>query len=224
VDTIEKAKLIAKLRVPKSSIGILAGTASFVLLVSIAALFEGLFSLLKSTPLGMLGFLAVSVCTGILIQHRFTRSVDQAIVSPPSRKWLHAVRRLSLYARESNILLAVMIVIGVTYPITMFSAAQSIQTLVRDCKQDLDSQIQLYDDQQPPLSFSGPLCKCLSGVFLNKNGIVRLALFRSELLDTTAYRGVTEADEQACLNLVLGGREQFLSMTQRMNGPQSGSP
>jgi len=224
VDTVDKAKLTAKLRAPKSSIGILAGTACFVLLVSIAALFEHLLSLLKSTPLGLLGFLAISVCTGILIQHRFTRKIDQTIVSPTSRKWLHTVRRLFLFARESNILLAIMIVIGVAYPITMFSAARSIQTIVGDCKQDLDSQIQLYDDQRPPLSFSGPLCKCLSGVFLNKNGIVRLALFRTELLDTTAYQGVTEADERACLNLVLGGREQFLSMTRRMNAAQSGSP
>ncbi|KFE51295.1 hypothetical protein IV01_23860 [Pseudomonas syringae] len=224
VDTIDKAKLTARLRAPKSSIGILAGTACFILLVSIAALFEDLFSLLKSTPLGLLGFLAVSVCTGILIQHRFTRKIDQTIVSPTSRKWLHTVRRLFLFARESNILLAIMIVIGVAYPITMFSAARSIQTIVGDCKQDLDSQIQLYDDQRPPLSFSGPLCKCLSGVFLNKNGIVRLALFRTELLDTTAYQGVTEADERACLNLVLGGREQFLSTTQGINIPRPGSP
>lgn len=85
MDTVDKAKLTAKLRAPKSSIGILAGTACFVLLVSIAALFEHLFSLLKSTPLGLLGFLAISVCTGILIQHRFTRKIDQTIVSPTSR-------------------------------------------------------------------------------------------------------------------------------------------
>lgn len=223
MDTVDKAKLTARLRAPKSSIGILAGTACFVLLVSIAAFFEDLFSLLKSTPSGLLGFLVVSVCTGTIIQHRFTRKIDQASVSSTSKKWLHTFRRLSLYARESNILLAIMIVIGVAYPITMFSAARSIQTIVRDCKQNLDSQIQLYDDQQPPLSFSGPLCKCLSSVFLNKNGIVRLALFRTELLDTTAFKGVTEADERACLNLVLGSHDEFLSMTQGINIPRSGS-
>lgn len=109
LDSVDKEKLTARLRAPKSSIGILAGTACFVLLVSVAALFEDLFSLLKSTPWGLLGFMTVSVCTGVIIQHRFTRKIDQAIVSPTSRKWLHTLRRLSLYARESNILLAIVI-------------------------------------------------------------------------------------------------------------------
>lgn len=212
MDSVHRAKLTARLCAPKGSIGILAGTSCFVLLVSVAALFEDLFSLLKSTPLGLLGFLAVSIGSGKLIQHRFTQKIEQVNVSTPTRQRLHTARRLSLMARESNILLGGMIVICVVYPIMMFSAARSIQTIVRDCKQDLDSQIQLYDDQEPAFVLSEPLCKCLSDTFLTKNGIVRLALFRTELLDVSAFSGITQEDERAYLNRVLGPKEQVLSM------------
>jgi hypothetical protein len=209
VDATPKAKLPARLKVPKGSIGILAGIVCYVSLLSVAAFFEDMFSLLKSTPLGLLGFLAVSICTGTVVQHRVTRNVNRASFSPTLRGWLYRVRRLSLYARESNILLGIMVVLCVAYPVTMFSAASSIQTIVRDCKQDLDSQIQRYEDPGSPLSFSEPVCKCLSQAFLDKNGVVRLALFRSQLFDITDFYGVTEADEQACLNLVLEGHEQY---------------
>jgi hypothetical protein len=156
-------------------------------------------------------FLLVSMGTGVIVQHRYTLHIGDVIFNSPAPGWQHAWHRLATRAKESNILLAILLALCIGFPITMFYAVRSIQTIVRDCQQDLEAQAQMYEEQVPTTSFSGPLCECLSQQFLRKNGVVRLALFNSRILDITDFEGVTPTDEQACLDSVLGVNVELLS-------------
>lgn len=211
MNAADKLKLIAWLRRPKSSFGLLAGIASFVVLMSLAAWLEQAYDLMLSAPFILVAFLLVSVGSGIIVQHRFTLRLGDTIFNSPAQGWQRAWQRLSTWARESNILLAILLALCIGFPVTMFYAVQSIQTIVKDCQQDLEAQAQMYEEQIPTTSFSRPLCECLSQQFLRKNGVVRLALFNTRILDITDFEGVTPTDEQVCLNSVLGVNVELLS-------------
>jgi hypothetical protein len=206
-----KVKLAAWLKSPKSSFGLLAGIASFLLLMSLAVWFQDAFDLMLNAPLVLAGFLIVSMCAGVIVQYRFTLRLGDAVFNSTAQGWQYTSRRLSAWARESNILLAILLAMCIGFPTTMFYAVRSIQTIIRDCQEDLEAQAQFFEEQGPTISLSKPLCECLSQQLLRRNGVVRLALFNTRILNIEDFEGVTPTDEQLCLDSVLEVNVESLS-------------
>jgi hypothetical protein len=221
---VSKVKLTAWMRRPRSSFGLLAGIASFVVLMSLAAWLEQAYDWMLSAPFTLAAFLLVSMATGIVVQHRFTVRLGDALFNSPAQGWQRAWHRLSSWARESNIFLAILLALCVGFPITMFYAVRSVQTIVRDCQQNLEARTQVFEEQGPTTSFSRPLCECLSRQFLRKNGVVRLALFNTRILAITDFKGVTPRDEQTCVDNVLGINVELLSRQTSPNRPWGDLP
>lgn len=198
-----KQKLTAWFKRPRGSFGIVAAVISFVLLVSLATAFEGVAALVTAKPWILLGFVAISLAIGIVVQHRYTLLVGKAIFSPGASGWRQTLERLSTWAKESNIALCLLIAVGVGYPVTLYFAAQSMRTIVAACEVNLNNNLGLPGEGERSVSIASPLCICLSEVFLDRNGVLRLALFNTSVLNVTDFQGITEEDEQHCLNRVI---------------------
>ncbi|UVL64220.1 hypothetical protein LOY54_13420 [Pseudomonas sp. B21-032] len=205
MNATSKEKLKAWLKRPRASFGIIAGVVSFVVLVSIAGWFDGAVELLTAKPWILLGFVAISLCVGAIVQHRYTLLVGKAIFSPGSTGWRHKVDRISTYAKESNLVLCFLIALGVGYPTTLYYAARSIRTIVAACETNLNDQLAFLGEGGRSVSISSPICLCLSEVFLERNGVLRLALFNTSVFEVSDFQGITEEDEQQCLNRVISG-------------------
>lgn len=198
-----KEKLTVWLKRPRASFGIIAGLITFVVLVSIAACFEGVAALLMANPWILLGFVAISLATGIIVQHRYALLVGKAIFSPGSTGWRQKVERISICAKESNLVLCLLVAVGVGYPTTLYFAARSIRTIVAACEVNINDKLELGGNDGRSASIASPICLCLSQVFLDRNGVLRLALFNTSVLSVNDFQGITEKDEQQCLNRVI---------------------
>ena len=44
-----------------------------------------------------------------------------------------------------------------------------------------------------------PVCTCLAQTFLQRNGVIRLALFETPMQEVSGLKALTPADEQRCL-------------------------
>ncbi|PSS58715.1 hypothetical protein [Pseudomonas sp. BBP2017] len=203
MNATSKEKLTAWLKRPRGSFGIVAAVVSFVLLASIATGFEGVAALVTAKPWILLGFVAISLAIGVVVQHRYTLLVGKAIFSPGAKGWRQTMERLSTWAKESNIALCLLIAVGVGYPTTLYFAARSVRTIVAACEVNLSDKLGLPGEGERSIPIASPLCACLSQLFLDRNGVLRLALFNTSVLDVTDFQGITEEDEQQCLNRVI---------------------
>lgn len=198
-----KQKLTAWFKRPRGSFGIVAAVISFVVLVSLAIAFEGIAALVAAKPWILLGFVAICLSIGIVVQHRYTLLVGKAIFNPSASGWWPTLERLLTWAKESNIALCLLIAVGVGYPTTLYFAARSVHSIIVACETNLNDKLQLPGEAERSISVASPLCKCLSEVFLDRNGVLRLALFNTSVLEVTDFQGITEEDEQQCLNRVI---------------------
>lgn len=198
-----KEKLYAWLNRPRGSFGWVAGVISFVLLLSVTTWFEPVVDPLMAHPWVVLLLAASSAAIGIVIQHRYTLLVGKSIFSAGATGWRKKVGLIYKFSRESNIVLGIILLFGLGYPAILYFAARSTETIVSACKNNLDTQLSAGGEGDEFPSISLPLCQCLSKVFLDKNGVLRLALFNTTLLDVTDFQGVTEADEERCMETVI---------------------
>jgi len=196
-------KLRAWLKRPRGSFGVIAGVASFVVLVSIASGFEGVAPLLTARPWVLAGFAAISLGVGVIVQHRYTVLVGKAIFNAGAPGWRDKVERMATCAKESNLVLCLLLAVAVGYPTTLYYAARSIRAIAAACETNLSDKLVIPGEEGRSISIASPVCQCLSQVFLDRNGVVRLALFDTSALDVTDYQGITEEDEQYCLDRVI---------------------
>ncbi|MNF56518.1 MULTISPECIES: hypothetical protein [unclassified Pseudomonas] len=197
-----REKLAAWLKRPRSSFGFLATVGSLVLLLSVVTWFEPAFDRLMAHPWIVLLLVISSMAIGVMVQHRYTLLVGKSIFSPAQTNWKKKLGLTKTYAKESNIALCILLLLGTGYPLTLFFAARSTEAIVSACKSNLDARLQASGESDEAPSISLPVCQCLSKVFLDRNGILRLALFKTELLDAADYEGVSEADEAFCIDSV----------------------
>lgn len=198
-------KLRTWLKRPRGSFGVIAGVVSFVVLVSIASGFEGVAPLLTARPWMLSGFAAISLGVGVIVQHRYTVLVGKAIFNAGAPGWRDKVERMATCAKESNLVLCLLLAVGVGYPTTLYYAARSIRVIAAACEANLSDKLLIPGEEGGSISIASPVCQCLSQVFLDRNGVVRLALFDTSVLDVTDYQGITEEDEQHCLDRVIAG-------------------
>jgi hypothetical protein len=179
------------------------GVASFVVLLSIATWFGPESDPLKGHPSMVLLLAAGSAVIGVIVQHRFTSRVGKGIFGAPTNEWQRKAALNRTYARESNITLCLIVLLSMGYPLTLFFATRSTQTIIDACKSSLDAQLYARGKDDGVPSIALPVCQCLSKVFLNKNGVVRLALFDTPLMAPEDFNRVTEFDEARCVDSVI---------------------
>lgn len=128
--------------------------------------------------------------------------------------WYHAVQQGSrdaahrylewmgagFWREETTILLSVLSALLVVYFTAFHFASQAVQDLVKTCTASLEIQLENADTDPLTTFLARPLCECMARSFLDKNGVVRLAMVNRHLLDSTDLEPVTEKDEEACVS------------------------
>lgn len=198
-----KDKLRAWLTRPRGSFGFITGVVSFVVLLSIATWFGPEADPLMAHPSIIFLLAAGSAAIGGFVQHRYTLAVGKGIFGAATPVWRRKVEINRTFARESNIVLCLILLLGMGYPLILIFATRSTATIVNACKSSLDTQLYTRGEYDEFPSISLPVCQCLSKVFLDRNGVLRLALFNTPLLDAEDFKKVTEIDEARCVDLVI---------------------
>ncbi|MFK0089596.1 hypothetical protein ACIQUS_20150 [Pseudomonas sp. NPDC090755] len=147
--------------------------------------FEGVVQLLTARPWMLSGFAAISLGVGVIVQHRYTVLVGKAIFNPGAPGWRDKVERMATCAKESNLVLCLLLAVGIGYPTTLYFAARSIRAIAAACEANLNDPLVIPGEDGRSISIASPVCQCLSQVFLDRNGVVRLALFDTSALDVT---------------------------------------
>lgn len=104
------------------------------------------------------------------------------------------------WRREATLLLWALLALLVGYFTAFHFASQAVRDLVETCSARLEIQLQNADTDPLAKALARPLCECMARSFLDKNGIVRLAMVNTHLLDSMALEPVSENDEEACIS------------------------
>ncbi|KAF1310122.1 hypothetical protein BLX42_15805 [Pseudomonas sp. SG-MS2] len=150
-------------------------------------------------PAIVLALLALSAAVGLAVHRSFKSTVGKTIFSGQGRGWQARLAIVRDVARESNILLGMLLLLAVLGLGSLILASRSVQGIVSGCETNLQAQVDLPEDQALAALVAQPVCQCLAQTFLERNGVIRLALFNTPLLEVSAFKGVTEADERRCL-------------------------
>lgn len=194
-----RAKLSAWAKRPKGSLGWIAAIATLVVAASIYQVLGPAWQLPMRAPAIVLALLALSAAVGLAVHRSFKSTVGKTIFSGQGRGWQARLAIVRDVARESNILLGMLLLLAVLGLGSLILASRSVQGIVSGCETNLQAQVDLPEDQALAALVAQPVCQCLAQTFLERNGVIRLALFNTPLLEVSAYKGVTEADERRCL-------------------------
>ncbi|HEN8710984.1 TPA: hypothetical protein U8203_001342 [Pseudomonas putida] len=194
-----RAKLSAWAKRPKGSLGWIAAIATLVVAASIYQVLGPAWQLPMRAPAVVLALLALSAAVGLAVHRSFKSTVGKTIFSGQGRGWQARLAIVRDVARESNILLGMLLLLAVLGLGSLILASRSVQGIVSGCETNLQAQVDLPEDQALAALVAQPVCQCLAQTFLERNGVIRLALFNTPLLEVSAFKGVTEADERRCL-------------------------
>lgn len=194
-----RAKLSAWAKRPRGSLGWIAAIATLVVAASIYQVLGPAWQLPMRAPAIVLALLALSAAVGLAVHRSFKSTVGKTIFSGQGRGWQARLAIVRDVARESNILLGMLLLLAVLGLGSLILASRSVQGIVSGCETNLQAQVDLPEDQALAALVAQPVCQCLAQTFLERNGVIRLALFNTPLLEVSAYKGVTEADERRCL-------------------------
>lgn len=194
-----RAKLCAWAKRPRGSLGWIAAIATLVVAASIYQVLGPAWQLPMRAPAIVLALLALSAAVGLAVHRSFKSTVGKTIFSGQGRGWQARLAIVRDVARESNILLGMLLLLAVLGLGSLILASRSVQGIVSGCETNLQAQVDLPEDQALAALVAQPVCQCLAQTFLERNGVIRLALFNTPLLEVSAFKGVTEADERRCL-------------------------
>ena len=194
-----RAKLSAWAKRPRGSLGWIAAIATLVVAASIYQVLGPAWQLPMRAPAIVLALLALSAAVGLAAHRSFKSTVGKSIFSGQGRGWQARLAIVRDVARESNILLGMLLLLAVLGLGSLILASRSVQGIVSGCETNLQAQVDLPEDQALAALVAQPVCQCLAQTFLERNGVIRLALFNTPLLEVSAFKGVTEADERRCL-------------------------
>lgn len=194
-----RAKLSAWAKRPRGSLGWIAAIATLVVAASIYQVLGPAWQLPMRAPAIVLALLALSAAVGLAVHRSFKSTVGKTIFSGQGRGWQARLAIVRDVARESNILLGMLLLLAVLGLGSLILASRSVQGIVSGCETNLQAQVDLPEDQALAALVAKPVCQCLAQTFLERNGVIRLALFNTPLLEVSAFKGVTEADERRCL-------------------------
>ncbi|MDZ5436378.1 hypothetical protein T3H00_27395 [Pseudomonas fluorescens] len=104
------------------------------------------------------------------------------------------------WKREAILLLSISLALTACYFTAYHFASHALRELVNACSARFEIELENADIEPPMAALPQSLCECLARTFLDKNGVVRLALVDSRLLDPLALEPVTDEDGEACIN------------------------
>ncbi|WP_251962535.1 hypothetical protein [Pseudomonas sp. Marseille-Q5299] len=194
-----RAKLSAWAKRPRGSLGWIAAIATLVVAASSYQVLGPAWQLPMRAPAIVLALLALSAAVGLAVHRSFKSTVGKTIFSGQGRGWQARLAIVRDVASESNILLGMLLLLAVLGLGSLILASRSVQGIVSGCETNLQAQVDLPEDQALAALVAKPVCQCLAQTFLERNGVIRLALFNTPLLEVSAFKGVTEADERRCL-------------------------
>ena len=105
-----------------------------------------------------------------------------------------------LWKRDATYLLLISLALPAGYFMAYHFAAHTLRELVNSCSARFEIELEKAEIEPPIEALSRSLCECQAQTLLNKNGVVRIALVDSHLLDPQSLEPVTEEDGEACIN------------------------
>ncbi|MDD2026488.1 hypothetical protein QCL51_12610 [Pseudomonas sp. LTR0] len=199
MNTQARAKLRAWLHRPKGSLGWIV--AILVLLLAASA-YHGLsptWRLPMHDPAVILALLALSVALGWAVQRGVKRTVGRAIFNGQETGWQARLAFLRSVARESNILLVVLLCLGLLGTGALWLAGRSVTQIVANCEANLQAQVDVPEYEKLSTLVGKPVCTCLAQTFMKRNGVLRMALFETPMQEVSGLKVLTPDDEQRCL-------------------------
>ncbi|WP_433771544.1 hypothetical protein [Pseudomonas putida] len=104
------------------------------------------------------------------------------------------------WKREVIFLLLISLMLTVGYFTACHFASHSLRELVDTCSARFEMELENAEIEPPRDALPQSLCECLAHAFLDKNGVVQLALVDRHLMDLQALEPVTEEDGEVCIN------------------------
>lgn len=199
MDTQARAKLRAWMHRPRGSLGFIV--AIFALLVVIAA-YRSLnpnWRLPMQHPLMLLALLALCVALGWVVQRGVKRTVGKTIFNGQATGWQARLAFLRSVTQESNVLLSMLLLLALLAGGTLWLAGRSVDRIVENCTDSLQARVNTPEDEKLTALVGKPVCTCLAQTFLDRNGVIRLALLETPMREVSAYKGLTADDEKRCL-------------------------
>ncbi|UVM14599.1 hypothetical protein LOY42_14980 [Pseudomonas sp. B21-023] len=201
MNTQARAKLRAWMHRPRGSLGWIVAIVALLVAASVYHALSPSWRMPMRDPVVLLSLLAWSVALGWAVQHGVKRTVGKTIFNGQESGWQARLALLRSICRESNVLMGMLLLLAVLGAATAWLAGRSVAQIVENCSANLQAQaqVQVPEDEQLAALVGKPVCTCLAQTFLERNGVIRLALFETPLQKVSGLRALTPADEQRCL-------------------------
>lgn len=199
MNTQARARLRAWMHRPRGSLGWIVAIVALLVATAVYRHLTPTWRLPMRDPVVLLALLALSAALGWVVQRGVKRTVGKAIFTSEQSTWQDRLAFLRAVARESNALLATLLLLAVLGAGTVWLAGRSVAQIVDHCEASLQGQVQSPEDEQLSALIGKPVCTCLAQTFLDRNGVIRLALFDTPLQEVSGLKALTPADEQRCL-------------------------
>jgi hypothetical protein len=184
---------------PRGSLGWIVAIVALLVAASVYHALSPSWRMPMRDPVVLLSLLAWSVALGWAVQHGVKRTVGKTIFNGQESGWQARLALLRSISRESNVLMGMLLLLAVLGAATAWLAGRSVAQIVENCSANLQAQVQVPEDEQLAALVGMPVCTCLAQTFLERNGVIRLALFETPLQKVSGLRALTPADEQRCL-------------------------
>ncbi|WP_223434240.1 MULTISPECIES: hypothetical protein [unclassified Pseudomonas] len=106
----------------------------------------------------------------------------------------------SPWKREAIFLLLISLVLATCYFTAYYFTSRALKEMVNACSARFEIELENAEVEPSIKALPRFLCECVARSFLDKNGVVRLALVDSHLLDPQVLEPVTEEDGEVCIN------------------------
>ncbi|UVL17249.1 MULTISPECIES: hypothetical protein [unclassified Pseudomonas] len=199
MNTQARAKLRAWMHRPRGSLGWIVAIVALLVAASVYHALSPSWRMPMRDPVVLLSLLAWSVALGWAVQHGVKRTVGKTIFNGQESGWQARLALLRSICRESNVLMGMLLLLAVLGAATAWLAGRSVAQIVENCSANLQAQVQVPEDEQLAALVGKPVCTCLAQTFLERNGVIRLALFETPLQKVSGLRALTPIDEQRCL-------------------------
>jgi len=199
MNTQARAKLRAWMQRPRGSVGWIVAIATLLIAASVYRAVSPSWRMPMRDPAVLLSLLALCVALGWAVQRGVKRTVGKAIFNGQETGWQARLAFLRSITRESNVLMGMLLLLAVLGAATVWLAGRSVAQIVENCSANLLAQVQVPENEQLAALVGKPVCTCLAQTFLQRNGVIRLALFETPMQDVSGLKALTPADEQRCL-------------------------
>jgi len=184
---------------PKGSLGWIVAIVALLVAASVYRALSPSWRMPMRDPAVLLSLLALSVALGWVVQRGVKRAIGKAIFNGRETGWQARLALLRSITQESNRLMGVLLLLGLLGAGTVWLAGRSVAQIVENCTANLQAQVDRPEDEQLAALVGKPVCTCLAQTFLERNGVLRLALFETPMQEVSGLKALTPADEQRCL-------------------------